>query len=90
MIVKVHEAKTQLSRLLDAAERGEEVVITRRGRGVTRFLLVPAPLPDRTAVFGALRDEIPDGIDYEGADTELLAMFEESLEQDAEPSPRTD
>jgi prevent-host-death family protein len=82
MIVKVHEAKTQLSKLLDAAERGEEVVITRRGSGVTRFLLVPAPVPDRAAIFGALRDEIPDDIDYETADAELLAMFEESLDED--------
>ncbi|MEZ5190788.1 MAG: type II toxin-antitoxin system prevent-host-death family antitoxin [Schumannella sp.] len=78
MIVKVHEAKTQLSRLLDAAERGEEVVITRRGRGVNRFLLVPAPRANRTGVIGALRDEIPDDIDYDAADAEVLAMFEES------------
>jgi prevent-host-death family protein len=36
----VHQAKTQLSKLLDAAKRGEEVVITRRGHGVNRFRLV--------------------------------------------------
>lgn len=82
MIVKVHEAKTQLSKLLDAAERGEEVVITRRGSGITRFLLVAAPVPERTAIFGALRDEIPDDIDYEAADAELLEMFDESLGKD--------
>jgi prevent-host-death family protein len=81
MIAKVHEAKTQLSKLLDAAERGEEVVITRRGGGVTRFLLVPAPLPDRAAIFGALRDELPDDIDYAAADAEVLALFEQSLEK---------
>ena len=34
------EAKTNLSELLDRVERGEEVVITRRGRPVAR--LVPA------------------------------------------------
>ena len=27
--VKIHKAKTQLSRLLEAIERGEEIVITR-------------------------------------------------------------
>lgn len=34
------EAKNKLSELLDRAERGEEVVITRRGKAVAR--LVPA------------------------------------------------
>lgn len=34
------EAKTHLSELLDRAERGEEIVITRRGKPVAK--LVPA------------------------------------------------
>ncbi|MGC8627526.1 MAG: type II toxin-antitoxin system Phd/YefM family antitoxin [Acidimicrobiales bacterium] len=38
--VGVHEAKTQLSRLLQLVSAGEEVVITRRGEEVGR--LVPA------------------------------------------------
>jgi prevent-host-death family protein len=40
--VGVHEAKTQLSRLLDAVHRGEEVIITRRGEEVAR-LVPPRP-----------------------------------------------
>ncbi|MBL4556457.1 MAG: type II toxin-antitoxin system prevent-host-death family antitoxin [Rhodobacteraceae bacterium] len=40
MQASVHEAKTHLSRLLDAVERGESVVITRRGRPAAE--LVPA------------------------------------------------
>lgn len=40
MEVSVYAAKTQLSRLIDQANRGEEVVITRHGRPVAR--LVPA------------------------------------------------
>ena len=32
--VNVHEAKTHLSRLLEAVERGEEVVIARAGKPV--------------------------------------------------------
>jgi prevent-host-death family protein len=38
--VGVHEAKTHLSRLLEAVAAGDEVVITRRGEAVAR--LVPA------------------------------------------------
>ncbi len=38
LIVNVHEAKTQLSRLLARVERGEEVVIARRGEPVVRLV----------------------------------------------------
>ena len=38
--VNVHEAKTQLSRLLARVEAGEEVLISRAGRPIAR--LVPA------------------------------------------------
>lgn len=40
MTVNVHEAKTHLSRLLEAVEQGEDVVIARSGKPVAR--LVPA------------------------------------------------
>lgn len=33
-IINVHEAKTQLSKLLEAVERGEEFVIARAGKPV--------------------------------------------------------
>lgn len=36
--VNVHQAKTQLSRLLAQAEAGEEVVIARRGEPVARLV----------------------------------------------------
>jgi prevent-host-death family protein len=36
----MHEAKTQLSKLVERAESGEEIVITRRGEPAVR--LVPA------------------------------------------------
>lgn len=42
-VVGVHEAKTHLSRLLSRVERGEEVLIARRGAVVAR--LVPAEEP---------------------------------------------
>lgn len=38
MTVSVHEAKTQLSRLLDLLEQGEEVLIVRHGRPVARLV----------------------------------------------------
>ena len=37
-VVNVHQAKTQLSRLLARVEAGEEVVIARRGEPVARLV----------------------------------------------------
>ena len=37
-VVNVHQAKTQLSRLLAQVEAGEEVVIARRGNPVARLV----------------------------------------------------
>lgn len=38
MMVNIYEAKTRLSRLLEAVEAGEEVVIARAGRPVARLV----------------------------------------------------
>ena len=49
--VNVHEAKTQLSRLLAQVEAGEEVVIARNGVPVARLVAAPRkarkPQPDQ-------------------------------------------
>ena len=44
--VNVHQAKTQLSRLLAQVEAGEEVVVARRGKPVAR-LVAFAPRGER-------------------------------------------
>jgi prevent-host-death family protein len=67
--VGMHEAKTTLSRLVNAAQSGEEVVITRRGEPVVKLEPVH-PLP-RESLWGLLEgqiwmaddfDELPDDI----------------------------
>jgi prevent-host-death family protein len=55
MTVSVHLAKTQLSKLLDLIEEGEEVVIARHGRPVAR--LVRANSLKRPHL-GAMRGEV--------------------------------
>ncbi|MGH6945006.1 MAG: type II toxin-antitoxin system Phd/YefM family antitoxin [Geminicoccaceae bacterium] len=52
--VSIYEAKTRLSALLQAVEKGEEVVITNRNRPVAR--LVPIKRPGRSPVFGSARE----------------------------------
>ncbi len=55
LTVNVHEAKTQLSRLLTQVEAGEEVVIARRGQPVARLV---GCKPKRKRQFGAMKGKI--------------------------------
>ena len=58
MQVTVAEAKAQLSRLLDAVEAGQPVVITRRGKAVAE--LVPRQaVHDLLPQLRRLRDSLP-------------------------------
>lgn len=41
--VNVHQAKTELSKLLQDVERGQEVVIARNGEPVAKLVPFPAP-----------------------------------------------
>ena len=45
MLVNVHEAKAQLSELLERAARGEEIVIAKRGKPFVRLVRVEDRAP---------------------------------------------
>jgi len=45
--VNVHEAKTHLSRLLDRAHAGEEIVIAKNGEPYARLVPLPGRQPKR-------------------------------------------
>jgi prevent-host-death family protein len=55
MTVSVHEAKTQLSKLLNLVEQGEKVVIVRHGRPVAEIVRSRAK---RKPQLGNMRGEI--------------------------------
>ena len=75
MQVSVYAAKTQLSRLLDRATRGEEVVITRHGKPVAR--IVPVDRRRTPRKLGALRGKIRVTADFDAPlPEEVLALFE--------------
>ncbi|MCY4074861.1 MAG: type II toxin-antitoxin system prevent-host-death family antitoxin [Acidobacteria bacterium] len=57
-VVNVHEAKTQLSRLLAQVEAGEEVVIARRGQ--PRGKRQPDVLKGKIAITDAFFDPLPE------------------------------
>jgi prevent-host-death family protein len=67
MRVSVHGAKTQLSKLLDLVEDGEQIVIERHGRPVAR--LVPARRR-RASALGAMKGEFEMANGWERAFTD--------------------
>lgn len=74
--VNVHEAKTQLSKLLEAVQSGDEVVIAKAGTPIAR--LVPYTPPKRTiAPPGAMAGQIWIGDDFDKPLDELFACLDE-------------
>lgn len=74
--VNIYEAKTQLSKLVDQAAAGRDVVISRNGRPVARLIAIQNK-QKRMAGFGALKGKgwISDDFDAPLPD-EILAQFE--------------
>lgn len=72
--VNIHEAKTQLSRLLEEAARGEEIVIAKAGRPYVR--LVPC-LPERTPrTLGGWEGRVRIDEDFDQTPEAVIAAFE--------------
>ena len=73
--VNLYEAKTHLSALVDAAERGEEIIIAKNGVAKARL----APLPK------APRERRPSGLmkisyiadDFDATDESVIESFED-------------
>jgi prevent-host-death family protein len=72
--VNVHEAKTQLSRLLERVRSGEEIVIAKAGEPVARLVpYAPARAPRKP---GLLKGKIRIGNDFDDPlPDDLLAAF---------------
>jgi prevent-host-death family protein len=63
MTVNIFEAKTQLSKLIEMAERGEEVIIARAGKPVARLTGIEAK--KRPIRFGLLKGKIHVSDDFD-------------------------
>ena len=73
--VNVHEAKTQLSKLLARVARGEEVIIARAGKPVAR--LVPIRRPSGRRILGADKGKVFIADDFDTVlPDDILASFE--------------
>ena len=71
--VNVYEAKTQLSKLIDRAMAGDDVVIARAGKPMVRLVPVRAATARRTP--GSARGTIHMAPDFEELPEEVAAAF---------------
>ena len=74
-IVNIHAAKTQLSRLVDAAASGEEIIIARSGKPIARLGPLAAPRPRRRLGILAGKLVLPEDFDAP-LPAEVLDAFE--------------
>ncbi len=91
-ISNIHDAKTKLSKLIEAALRGEEVVIAKAGKPVVRLVAIadkPAEKPLTPGEklkrgMGSMAGKWPEISDEEWAESDryVLQLFEESLNKD--------
>ena len=75
--VNIHAAKTHLSRLVDAAAAGQEIIIARAGRPVARLMPLSPSVDVPRRMLGALagRLRVPKDLDAPLPD-DLLRSFE--------------
>lgn len=74
MQVNIHEAKTHLSRLVDRAAAGEEIVIARAGKPVAK-LVAYQPVVERRPL-GLWKGRATIGPEFDEMDEELIRLFE--------------
>jgi prevent-host-death family protein len=74
----IHDAKTQLSRLVEQAAKGEPFVIAKAGKPMVKVMALQAPEPDQIKRFGFMAGQIrvPDDFDRMG-EADIVQLFED-------------
>jgi prevent-host-death family protein len=72
--VNTHEAKTQLSKLLERAAAGEEIVIAKAGRPMARLVPYREAVEPRRP--GRWKDQVWMADDFDETSPDLVAAFE--------------
>ena len=73
----IHDAKTQLSRLVEMAAKGESFVIAKAGKPMVKVIALDTPEPSQVKRFGFMagRIKVPDDFNAMGRD-EIQTLFE--------------
>lgn len=75
--VNIHEAKTQLSKLVSDTVKGESFVIAKAGKPLVRVSALDAPVAPKRLGFLSGEIKVPDDFDHMGS-AEIEAMFGDS------------
>ena len=73
--VNIHEAKTQLSKLVDKAAKGESFIIAKAGKPMVKVVAITAKKKPKRLGFMKGEINVPDDFDRMG-EAEILALFE--------------
>ena len=74
--INIHEAKTQLSRLVDQAARGESFVIAKAGKPLVKVMALDAPEASEVRRLGFLAGQISVPADFDRmGESEIEQMF---------------
>lgn len=73
----IHEAKTQLSKLVEQAAKGESFVIAKAGKPMVKVIALDSPKPTQMKRFGFMAGKIkvPDDFNTMGA-KEIQKLFD--------------
>lgn len=75
--VNIHAAKTHLSRLVDEAAAGKEIIIARAGKPVAKLVSLTAPQPRAKRRLGLLTGQLCVPADFDAPlPNEVLDSFE--------------
>lgn len=80
--VNLYEAKTQLSKLVDRAAKGEDIIIAKNGEPVA-VLVAPHKAPKAKREFGFLKKELAAISDeaWKESDKQVRALFDKSAKE---------
>ncbi|MDP1774345.1 MAG: type II toxin-antitoxin system prevent-host-death family antitoxin [Methylobacter sp.] len=75
-IINIHEAKTQLSRLIEQAVKGDSFIIAKAGKPLVKVTRLDAPLSGQVRRLGFMAGQItvPDDFDHMGS-KEIEQLF---------------
>jgi len=73
--VNIHQAKTQLSRLVDEAAKGEPFVIARSGKPLVKVTALEAPAASERRRLGFLAGQISVPDDFDRMGESLIASL---------------
>jgi prevent-host-death family protein len=73
-VANVHEAKTHLSRLIDRAAAGEEIIIARAGKPVVRLVAYQEEKPP-TRIPGIWKGKVKLSADFDELPESIAAAF---------------